>query len=518
MRQTKSHFVSVLLLTVVLSLACFAQDAQQVLRLSVGFRTLKNTAQLDEATRKTVEELEAKARAANTAQKYGEAIKHYSHAMALLRKQEWTPLRALNTALQIKLDKLIYDPGETARLKLTQIYTLDEPLPGKLSLTLTLAQTREGKQQTVKELKTLNEVAADFTKETALDVALPLVPVGNYQLVLALTPKEGEPLKRPTTIRIEHELNAKANQLKARIAAIRSDLEQRPDDPLQPWLLRALPPADYIASLVDLVNDGALPLDRVDWRAEFASAHALLDQVIKDVNPLRAQRGDVRWAYASAVDNTAQPYRLFVPANYEAKKKWPLVVALHGMGGDENSFFAGYAKGAIKEEAEKRGYLIVCPKGRGPASMYMGAAERDVLDVIKEVRREFNIDPDRIYLMGHSMGGYGTWSVAANNPDLFAALAPISGGGTPIVLAKLKGIAHTPWIVIHGDKDPTVPVEESRKMVKAGKELGTEIKYVEVPGGDHGSVVVPAFKEIFDWFDAHKRQPKAAVKAAGNGQ
>src|SRR6185436_3105755 len=216
----------------------------------------------------------------------------------------------------------------------------------------------------------------------------------------------------------------------ARTAAIRGELEQRPDDPLQPWLLRALPPADYVASLVDLVNNGTLPLDRVDWRGEFAAAHALLDQVSKGVNPLRAQRGDVRWAYASAADSTVQPYRLFVPANYDAKKKWPLIVALHGMGGDENSFFNGYSKGVIKEEAEKRGYLIVCPKGRGSAAMYRGAAERDVLDVIKEARRDFNIDPDRIYLMGHSMGGYGTWSVAMNNPELFAALAPISGGGS----------------------------------------------------------------------------------------
>ena len=65
------------------------------------------------------------------------------------------------------------------------------------------------------------------------------------------------------------------------------------------------------------------------------------------------------------------------------------------------------------------------------------------------------------------------------------------------------------------------PVEESRKMVKAGKELGIEIKYIEVPGGDHTSIAVPAFKDIFDWFDAHKRQPagaKAAAKAAGSGQ
>jgi predicted peptidase len=113
------------------------------------------------------------------------------------------------------------------------------------------------------------------------------------------------------------------------------------------------------------------------------------------------------------------------------------------------------------------------------------------------------------------MGGYGTWSVAANNPDVFAALGPISGGGNPLVIAKLKGITNVPWIVVHGDKDPTVSVEESRKMVKAGEALGIKIKYMEVPGGDHGNVVVPAFKDIFDWFDANKRQVKEAAKAAG---
>jgi predicted peptidase len=109
------------------------------------------------------------------------------------------------------------------------------------------------------------------------------------------------------------------------------------------------------------------------------------------------------------------------------------------------------------------------------------------------------------------MGGYGSWSIAVNNPDVFAAIGPIAGGGTPFSRPKLKAIAHVPWVVVHGDKDPTVPVEESRKMVRAGKELGVEIKYIEVPGGNHGDVVVPAFKDIFDWFDAHKRRPKAAA-------
>jgi predicted peptidase len=146
--------------------------------------------------------------------------------------------------------------------------------------------------------------------------------------------------------------------------------------------------------------------------------------------------------------------------------------------------------------------------------MYIGDAEKDVMDVIAEMRRDYNIDPDRIYLTGHSMGGYGTWSVAMNHPEVFAALAPVSGGANnPAAMSK---IAHIPQLVVHGDTDPTVPVERSRVMVAAGKKLGAEIKYIEVPGGDHGSVVAPTFKDVFEWFDTHRRKT-AEAKAAAAG-
>lgn len=504
-----------LVLLALLSASIFAQDAGQVLSMSVGYRTLKNRVQMSDDKRKEVEALEAKARKANDEKQYGEAIKNMAHGIALMRNQPWTPLTALNTALQIKLDKRIFDPNDKAAVKLSQSFTLDEPVSGKVKLTVSLAQMREGKQTIIKELKTLDDVTADFSKETAFNFALPDVANGNYQIVVALAPKEGEPVSKPATIRIERNLNAEAEMLKKRITAVRGDLEQHHLVSDQMKLIHTLPPADYAASLIELVNTGSIQPERVNLRTEIDTANALLDQIVKREHPLKSRRGDIHWAYISAVDKAPQPYRLFIPAKYDAKQKWPLIIALHGMGGDENSFFAGYNNGEIKRIAEERGYIIACPKGRAPTSMYMGTAERDVLDVMKEVKREYAIDDDRVYLMGHSMGGYGTWSVAANNPDVFAALGPISGGGNPLVIAKLKGITNVPWIVVHGDKDPTVSVEESRKMVKAGEALGIKIKYMEVPGGDHGNVVVPAFKDIFDWFDANKRQVKEAAKAAG---
>jgi hypothetical protein len=195
------------LLLLFFTFSAFAQDASQVLRASVGFRTVKNTAQLDEATRQTVTELEKKAQAATAAQKYGEALKHFARGMTLMRKQEWTPRRAFETALQIKLDKLIFDPGDSARVKVSQMFALDEPLPGKLTLTLALSQARTQPGATVssmpppvlKELKTLKDVTADFSKELLLDAVLPQAGDGVYQLLLTLTPAEGAPLANETT-------------------------------------------------------------------------------------------------------------------------------------------------------------------------------------------------------------------------------------------------------------------------------------------------------------------------------
>jgi predicted peptidase len=135
--------------------------------------------------------------------------------------------------------------------------------------------------------------------------------------------------------------------------------------------------------------------------------------------------------------------------------------------------------------------------------MYRGSAEQDVLDVIAEVRRAYRVDPNRIYLMGHSMGAFGTWELAMRHPEMFAALGPISGGGDPQGMERIR---HIPQYVVHGGNDKTVPVARSRAMVEAGKKLGTRIVYVEVPGGSHGDVAAPEFPHMLDFFARQSRE------------
>jgi predicted peptidase len=118
------------------------------------------------------------------------------------------------------------------------------------------------------------------------------------------------------------------------------------------------------------------------------------------------------------------------------------------------------------------------------------------------MRGHYNVDPNRIYLIGHSMGAIGTWYLGAKYPDMWAALAPFAGTGHPGTVARMKGI---PQIVVHGDADATVNVAGSRAMVAEMKRLGVEVVYVEVPGGSHTDMVVPNLPKVFEFLAAHRK-------------
>jgi predicted esterase len=507
-------------LTIAILIVCLspavAQDAAQVLRVSVGYGTLKNTpavmAKLTPEARAEVDRLEVMARAANGEGKFGDALKHMYHAMALMRGVSWTPARALGTALTVKLDRLMLDPGETVALKVGQLFSLDEKPAGKLTGSIALVKMKG--DDVVKELKTIDAVDPDLMAHPlSAEVAMPEVETGNYRIAVRLTVTGSDPVVKYATVHIERGLAADFATARARAEKIEAALKAKHQDALA----AAAPSAEYRISLFELARAGEINFDRVDFRDALKEANSMLDALGAGKDPFAARRGEFKKAYLSKVDNTLQPYQVFVPSSYDKSKPFPLIIALHGMGGDENSYLTVYGQGAFKTEAEKHGYIVACPKGRKPASMYVGDAEKDVMDVIAEVRRAYNIDADRIYLTGHSMGGFGTWSVAMDHPDVFAALAPISGGANNP--ANMSKIAHIPTLIVHGDNDPTVPVERSRVMVAMGKKLGAEIKYIEVPGGDHGSVVAPNFPAVFEWFDSHKRKSgAAAAAAAGNSK
>ena len=461
-----------------------AQDAGMALSAMVHANTLRNTSKLPKEKLAEIDPIIAAGNKARLAGNSGEALKDFDHAVTVLEGKSWTPERAWSTALTLKADHYILKQGERVGLQFGQMFEPDEAVSKRPSLEVSLVPAPG--RGSPEFLKTIGQVNTTFSKSAfKTEVTIPDVADGNYQ-ILANFEGLGE---KSIPVKIARELMARVKADKARAAKLPAST---------PELATAL---GHIAR-VEYADRGAEgeKLPRIDLTNDLNDAEQMLSADEKGKNPFQNRYGDIEKYYKSGVDGTYQPYRLYIPTDYNPSSSYPLLVILHGMGGDQNTMFDAYGNGALTKLAEQHSYLVVAPKGREPAAMYLGAAEQDVMDVLADVRRAYKVNPNRIYLGGHSMGAYGTWSVAADHPDMFAALAPISGGGDLSIAAKLKGV---PQFVVHGDADPTVPVTQSRNMVAAMKKAGAEVKYVEVPGGNHVNVVVPHFAAMFEFFDRY---------------
>lgn len=482
----------------------FAQDASSVLQLNIEYRTARNSAAPTAELALQIDELEMKARNATNDGQYGEAHRHLSHAIALLTGREWTAFRELGAALKVTAERVILEPGQTVEVTLRRIFVPTRPIERRLEGAIALGETVNGRYRTVRELARLDDEPAWLATGRRVTITVPDLPDGEYVLAVSYLAARGgkESIFKPLPVEIARGVYRRNKRLAGRLAELRRSQSW----PERAELTSSIAAIEYTLDLLRLLNSGAIPVERNRPAESIERAAEMLESIARGENPLRRRRGDVHLAYRSEVDGSLQPYRIFIPTSYQAEKSWPLAIALHGWGGDENSLFDGKQNGELKRVAEAHGYLIACPKGRGPTSLYLGNAERDVLDVIRQMERDFRIDPDRIYLLGHSMGGYGAWSIAANNPAIFAAIAPVSGLGSILITAKLKNMRQVPWLVTHGVKDRTVSIEESRRMVAAGRKLGIEIRFDEIAEGDHFNVFGPALKGIFAWFDTHPRQ------------
>lgn len=222
----------------------------------------------------------------------------------------------------------------------------------------------------------------------------------------------------------------------------------------------------------------------------------------------------------------AYQYKVYVPADWTKDKKWPVILYLHGAGerGDDNTSQTRIGLGpALARQANLSSIVVLpqCSRGRWWPETDM----RDLaLAALNQSVAEFNGDPERIYLTGISMGGYGTWAIARTHPEKFAALAPVCGGvrpppGIPALsdtveataesdpyLAVAKRVAKTPVWVFHGDEDRSVPVTESRKMVEALKSVGGNVRYSEYAGVAHNSWDrAYAEPEFFLWLLSQRR-------------
>ena len=219
------------------------------------------------------------------------------------------------------------------------------------------------------------------------------------------------------------------------------------------------------------------------------------------------------------------PYTLYVPKSYDGKKKIPVVFALHGLFSD---CFQMIRYPGIVPAAEKHNYILVAPMGfnnRGWYGMYgkmkagdiprnLGElSERDVINVITLIRKEFKVDAQRIYLYGHSMGGGGSFHLLSKYPDQFAAIATVAPAFFVSNRGKQLQETTSPIMVIQGTKDPLVNVHVTRSLVKELQQHSKDVRYIEADGAGHLTPAWSYWNEIFGFYNEAKLPQKAPLPA-----
>jgi predicted peptidase len=223
-----------------------------------------------------------------------------------------------------------------------------------------------------------------------------------------------------------------------------------------------------------------------------------------------------------AAGNVDMEYRLYVPTTYDRARATPLVIALHGLGSG-TVYMMEYNN--LVELAERHGYIVATPMGYNESGWYgargqgnefnrrsanpgpanLGAlSEQDVLNVLKIVRADYNVDAHRIYLIGQSMGGGGTLYIGSKYPDVWAALAAMA----PAIYISpdtIAGAQHLPAMVVQGDADKSVDPNVTRRWVAKMKELGMKYEYIEVPGGTHASAGRLNIDKVFAFLDKQRK-------------
>jgi dipeptidyl aminopeptidase/acylaminoacyl peptidase len=197
---------------------------------------------------------------------------------------------------------------------------------------------------------------------------------------------------------------------------------------------------------------------------------------------LHAIRGMDDIAFRSVADGKLQPAGVFVPPSYDGRTPAPLVIFLHGYTQTEADEIASPW---IRQAASATGAVVIAPYARGDTH-YADPAPREIYQLVDLAERELNIDKKRVYLAGHSMGGFGVFDVGRVHPEIWAALFCASGALTEANRdASLQAFHDKPVYVVQGSEDSTVPPEYARRTVEALRSGGIRTGYYEEPGGGH---------------------------------
>jgi len=197
-------------------------------------------------------------------------------------------------------------------------------------------------------------------------------------------------------------------------------------------------------------------------------------------------------------------YLLYLPKAYgEKEQKWPLMMFLHGAGerGSDLNKVKVHGPPKIVEAGKDMPFIIVSPQC--PKDDWWTEKNEELIHLLDEIAERYDVDAERVYLTGLSMGGYGTWTLASKYPERFAAIMPICGGGKRFFGWRLKNV---PVWAFHGAKDSVVSLSESEEMVKAVKRGGGDAKLTVYPEANHDSWTKTYDNpEVYEWLLGHRK-------------
>ncbi|MBZ5556359.1 MAG: alpha/beta fold hydrolase [Acidobacteriia bacterium] len=505
-------------LCTILPATAFPQALTSLASVRVGYTTRKNTVKPQGELKAQIDALDQQIAEATRLGKTGELRRLFAKGIVLLSGRAWTSGLDYTNSLVIRTDRVVADSTKPYPARLEQIYQptveLDRALIARIVLRERPTPAGPGAPPrpgpVAKDFGTFEGVARDLRESPfAAELDMHDVADGAYQLVVEVA-DQGAPIGAATLV------IALRKGLDDVVARLETAAKSAPEN------LRAeiLFPIDRMKN----VNRGRLELRTFDPARDFAAAETVAAAVKANKDPFAGRTGDIKRHYLLDAANEIIPYRTYIPTTYNGSKAYPLILALHGLGGTEDAFFENYEK-KLPPLAEQHGYIVAAPLGYRVDGSYgwglgnppadpatkrtQDFSEQDVMQVLQRVRQQYKIDDTRIYLLGHSMGAIGTWKIAPKYPDIWAAIAPFSGSGAAATLERIRAV---PEIIVHGDNDPTVNVAGSRNMVARLKELGTEFKYIEVPGGVHSDVVAPNLAAAVEFFDAHRKTMRSTSR------
>ncbi|WP_395742948.1 prolyl oligopeptidase family serine peptidase [Prosthecobacter sp.] len=255
-------------------------------------------------------------------------------------------------------------------------------------------------------------------------------------------------------------------------------------------------------------NQFRLPLDKLSQEDQ-DYIRGLLREKRRDAGLKEGAYAEkITGQFVKGVSKQGLNYQLWGSPSLDGTKRYPLVIWLHGSGQsgtDNQSQLGGAPKIWTSEENfAKAPCFLLAPQCPSADIGWKNQVAANLLALIADLTENLPIDSDRLYLTGSSMGGFGTFSIAAKYPGVFAACIPLCGGGD---VKNAEILKTTPFWVFHGDKDDMVPVERSRAIVAAVKQSGGELmKYTELEGAGHGitGLVYPR-ADLHEWLFQQKK-------------